>query len=69
MPRLDLCLNCLEAGAIRTQVGPEKGHQFDPYREEVPLCEICRGALLSGDFGLLAERYSATRVIDRTQAT
>lgn len=64
--RLDLCLNCLESGAVQVEVGPDKGSQRDPYRDKLPLCETCRGALLSGDFALLAERYSPTRVIDRS---
>lgn len=63
MTRLTLCLNCLNSGANPVSVGPQKGHQLDPYREQVDLCEPCKTALLAGDFETLASRHTNERTI------
>ncbi len=62
---LNLCLNCLQPGAKAVEVGPEKGSQRDPYREQLPLCEACTNALLTGDFTVLSTRYSEERMFNR----
>lgn len=62
---LNLCLNCLAAGASGVDVGPEKGSQRDPYRDELQLCDDCKAALLAGDFARLASRYSVERTVRR----
>lgn len=67
--RLWLCMNCLQSGAKGVDVGPDKGSQRDPYRESIPLCEICEGALLEGNFEVLAARHTNERVINRADAT
>lgn len=60
---LTLCLNCLSPGASAVEVGPEKGSQRDPYRDALDLCDLCRDALLAGNFSLLAEQQADQRTI------
>lgn len=61
--RISICANCLENGATPVSVGPEKGHQFDPYRDTIDLCPKCRAALLAGDFNTVASRFTRERTI------
>jgi hypothetical protein len=61
--RITLCLNCLATGAKGIEVGPTKGPQMDPYRDQIDLCDICRDALLTGDFHTLSTRHTAERTI------
>jgi hypothetical protein len=64
-----LCANCLCTGDASTvkpvPVGPEKGSQRDPYRDSLDLCEPCSTALLSGNLGVFAGRYSHERTVSR----
>jgi hypothetical protein len=63
---LEICLCCLEqAHLVPVAVGPEKGNQRDPYRDYLHICVPCGNALLKGDFGALARRYTASRTIER----
>lgn len=61
--RLSICANCLENGATPVQVGPEKGRQYDAYRDTIDLCLACKNALLSADFNVIHARYNRTRNI------
>lgn len=70
--RILVCVNCLATsqddpplnGPIRPfAVGPEKGTQYDHYRESVDLCEDCAEALVLGNFARLADRNQIERTI------
>jgi hypothetical protein len=57
-------MNCLEhQGTREVPVGPERGHQQDPYRDSVTLCLPCGDALLAGDFRTLHARFRTTRTV------
>lgn len=63
MTRVTLCVNCLESGAAPVAVGPDKGNQFDSYRDTIDLCFICKDALYAGDFETLASRHTNERIL------
>lgn len=63
--RLDLCLNCLEPGAQPIPIGHDKGSQRDPYRETLPLCSACEGALLEGRMETFHSRFAISRTVVR----
>jgi hypothetical protein len=67
--RLNLCLNCLEPGAVPVPIGGPKGHQMDQYYEEVQLCPVCKAALEEGDFRTLSNRFAEQRTVTAARAT
>ncbi len=55
-----ICDNCGTGENVKFwQVGPEKGHQRDPYRDTIDLCLPCQNWLSAGDFDSLAARRTA----------
>lgn len=64
-PLHHLCQNCLGDGATPVEVGPTRGPQMDPYREQIELCAACKEALLAGDLSTFHSHYTDERTIRR----
>jgi hypothetical protein len=61
-----LCTNCMDYGCISgVPVGHERGHQRDPYREQILLCSACAGALIRGSLRIFHERYVSSNTVSR----
>lgn len=53
-------------GNIRgVPVGHDKGHQRDPYRDEIPLCSLCEEDLVLGSLSKFHERYRSNATVAR----
>lgn len=62
-----LCEQCLTvAENVRgIDVGPSRGSQRDPYRDQLWLCPDCAGPFLAHDLGAFYERYATQRTVNR----
>lgn len=61
-----ICTNCMGYGDIvPCSVGPEKGTQRDPYRNEILLCPPCTFALTDGRLSEFHARYGSEITVTR----
>jgi len=61
-----ICTNCMAFGNVRNvPVGNDKGHQRDPYRDQIPLCSLCEEALGKGSLREFHERYEDSTTVYR----
>ena len=61
-----VCENCLEETSVRkTPVGHEKGHQHDPYRVQLDLCEMCSEALVCSNWTLIHQRFADFKRVEQ----
>lgn len=63
MSTRSLCENCLEVREdVRPlEIGPDKGHQRDPYREQLQLCGECAAPLLDHSLPAFHARFKSER--------
>lgn len=62
-----LCEQCLTVSDdVRGfDLGPDRGSQRDPFRDQLWLCPDCSGPLLAHDMGAFCERYETERTVRR----